>query len=475
MISPKSRLIIPYGLTTLLEGVSRAILKTNPPNITQFAEVYFKELTVFREENTSLDIQDLVKKFHQTTVERWSERTTQKKKPNGVKELERTSVVSHEPKRLEKSTDTEEDNVTRPQCSDKTTQFPSVHAELLSEPEAAADTARGPKPSTLKITIPPPSPPPLTLSPEFAYVPADPTQFAAQMLGKVASNHSDSSDILMVDVATSMPVLSEEALGSEAEDHAVAAPIACSGKVVGGVMSQTSVHVGLGSEPKDYEGKPPTTSSVPMQDEQEPPAYDQAAKVPLQADIVVTSIVHISSISNNEPVIEVVVSVEQIPQQRAVPFTDHVACPKEHEQSPPVSPILVRDKTASGVSGKSVGSAKLVQFEDTKGDTSVNVEVKGSTTTVCLENSLHLEVPCSPGQESCEHAASRAPEGEPVLLGEAAGAARPAASVRSSGGPPLPVPEMEPEWETAPEPGLMESELSPTLSCDGHNLTSILV
>lgn len=67
MISPKSRLIIPYGLTTLLEGVSRAILKTNPPNITQFAEVYFKELTVFREENTSLDIQDLVKKFHQTT------------------------------------------------------------------------------------------------------------------------------------------------------------------------------------------------------------------------------------------------------------------------------------------------------------------------------------------------------------------------------------------------------------------------
>lgn len=49
MISSKPRLVIPYGLKTLLEGVSRAILKTNPPNITQFAAVYFKELIVFRE------------------------------------------------------------------------------------------------------------------------------------------------------------------------------------------------------------------------------------------------------------------------------------------------------------------------------------------------------------------------------------------------------------------------------------------
>lgn len=49
MISSKPRLVVPYGLKTLLEGVSRAILKTNPTNITQFAAVYFKELIVFRE------------------------------------------------------------------------------------------------------------------------------------------------------------------------------------------------------------------------------------------------------------------------------------------------------------------------------------------------------------------------------------------------------------------------------------------
>uniref|UniRef100_A0A8D1GE00 Calcium-binding tyrosine phosphorylation-regulated protein n=2 Tax=Sus scrofa TaxID=9823 RepID=A0A8D1GE00_PIG len=187
MISSKPRLVIPYGLKTLLEGVSRAILKTNPPNITQFAAVYFKELIVFREGNNSLDIKDLVKQFHQTKVEKWSEGRAQEKKLEGVKEPERTPVVSQEPKRMEKSTDTEEDNITLPQFSNKTTQFPSVHAELLSDPEDATEVAHGPsKPTTPKNATPPSSPPPAAVSPEFAYVPADPAQFAAQMLAIAA-------------------------------------------------------------------------------------------------------------------------------------------------------------------------------------------------------------------------------------------------------------------------------------------------
>uniref|UniRef100_A0A671G729 Calcium-binding tyrosine phosphorylation-regulated protein n=1 Tax=Rhinolophus ferrumequinum TaxID=59479 RepID=A0A671G729_RHIFE len=65
MISSKPKLVIPYGLKTLLEGVSRAVLKTRPQNITQFAAVYFKELILFREGNASLDIKDLVKQFQQ--------------------------------------------------------------------------------------------------------------------------------------------------------------------------------------------------------------------------------------------------------------------------------------------------------------------------------------------------------------------------------------------------------------------------
>ncbi|XP_042819180.1 calcium-binding tyrosine phosphorylation-regulated protein isoform X5 [Panthera tigris] len=184
MISSKPRLVVPYGLKTLLEGLSRAVLKTNPPNITQFAAVYFKELIVFREGNTSLDIKDLVKQFHLNEVERWSEGMTQEKKPECVKEPVGTSIVSHEPTRMEKSTDTEEDNIAGPLFISKTTQFPSVHAELLPEPEETTEATRGSssKPTTSKAMSPPSSPSPAAGSPEFAYVPADPAQFAAQTL-----------------------------------------------------------------------------------------------------------------------------------------------------------------------------------------------------------------------------------------------------------------------------------------------------
>ncbi|XP_047554243.1 calcium-binding tyrosine phosphorylation-regulated protein isoform X4 [Lutra lutra] len=189
MISSKPRLVVPYGLKTLLEGVSRAVLKTNPPNITQFAAVYFKELIVFREGNTSLDIKDLVKQFHQIKVEKWSEGTTQEKKAECMKEKVGTSIVSQEPTRMEKSTDTEEDNITGPLFMNKTTQFPSVHSEVLQEPEETPEAARGStsKVSTPKMTTPPSSPPPVAVSPEFAYIPADPAQFAAQMLAIAAS------------------------------------------------------------------------------------------------------------------------------------------------------------------------------------------------------------------------------------------------------------------------------------------------
>ncbi|XP_020824340.1 calcium-binding tyrosine phosphorylation-regulated protein isoform X3 [Phascolarctos cinereus] len=188
MISSKPRLVVPYGLKTLLEGVSRAILKTNPGNITQFAALYFKELILFREANSSLDIKDLVKQFHQIKVEKWSE-GMQEKKPETVKEQEPSSLFSEEPKRKEKSTDTEEDNITGPLFSNKTTQFPSAHAEL-TEPEETADSVSEPSPkaSTPKASTPPSSPSPLTAaSPEFAYVPADPAQLAAQMLAIAAS------------------------------------------------------------------------------------------------------------------------------------------------------------------------------------------------------------------------------------------------------------------------------------------------
>ncbi|XP_060469451.1 calcium-binding tyrosine phosphorylation-regulated protein isoform X3 [Panthera onca] len=494
MISSKPRLVVPYGLKTLLEGLSRAVLKTNPPNITQFAAVYFKELIVFREGNTSLDIKDLVKQFHLIEVERWSEGMTHEKKPECVKEPVGTSIVSHEPTRMEKSTDTEEDNIAGPLFISKTTQFPSVHAELLPEPEETTEAARGSssKPTTSKAMSPPSSPSPAAGSPEFAYVPADPAQFAAQTLGNVASIHSDQSDVLMVDVATSLPVFSEEVLSSEAaEDAAAATPAVYSAEVVAlQVLSQTSVRVDLGSESKDDDAEPSTASSFPLQDEQDPPAYDQAPEVPLQADIEVTSFVHISSIYNDEPVTEGVTYVEQIPEHIVIPFTDDVATLKENDQSSPSGPIPVALMRGSG---KAVGSGKRAQSEEDAEYSSVQMEAEavlysntslqgppaqlqdaeGSTNAVGSEKSLHLEmeftalVPGNPGQEeSGENSATQEMEATLALSGEAAKAGSLGASVRSSGGPPIPVPEgltepeIEPEWEAAPEQGLMEPAIA---------------
>uniref|UniRef100_A0A2K6UHU9 Calcium binding tyrosine phosphorylation regulated n=1 Tax=Saimiri boliviensis boliviensis TaxID=39432 RepID=A0A2K6UHU9_SAIBB len=138
MISSTSRFGIPCGLKTLLEGISRATIKSNP-----------------------------------STIE-------------CLKEPEKRSVESEVPTWMGKSTDTEEDNVTGTGYSDKTTQFPSTYAELGAEQtEAVHDSS--PKAATPKTTTQPSSPPPTAVSPEFAYVPADPAQLAAQMLAMEAS------------------------------------------------------------------------------------------------------------------------------------------------------------------------------------------------------------------------------------------------------------------------------------------------
>ncbi|XP_034851659.1 calcium-binding tyrosine phosphorylation-regulated protein [Mirounga leonina] len=484
MISSKPRLVVPYGLKTLLEGVSRAVLKTNPPNITQFAAFYFKELIVFREGNTSLDIKDLVKQFHQMKVERWSEGTTQEKKAECMKEQVGTSTVSQEPTRMEKSTDTEEDNIAGPLFMNKTTQFPSVHLEVLQEPEETSEAARGSslKPSTPKGMTPPSSPPPAAVSPEFAYVPADPAQFAAQMLGKVASVHSDRSDVLMVDVATSMPLFSDEVLSSEAaEDARVATPAYSAEGAVLQVLSQTAVRVDLGSKLKDDEAVPAAASSFPLQDEQDPPAYDQAPEVPLQADIEVTSFIRVSSIYNNEPVTEGVTYVEQIPEHIVIPFTDHVASLKANK--PPLSPIPVA--LATGMSEKPVGSVKpleedanyssvymeaeaaiLLPDPSLKGQSAQFPDAQGSTKAVGSEKPLHVEteftalVPGNPAQESRGNSAAQEMEAKLVLSGEATTAGLSAVPGRAAGGSPPPVPEPEPQGEAALGQGLMEPAIA---------------
>uniref|UniRef100_A0A2I3H7R8 Calcium-binding tyrosine phosphorylation-regulated protein n=1 Tax=Nomascus leucogenys TaxID=61853 RepID=A0A2I3H7R8_NOMLE len=386
---------------------------------------------------------------------KWSEGMTPQKKLECLKEPGKASVESKVPTQMEKSTDTDEDN------------FPSVYAEPGTEQtEAVGDLS--PKPATPKTTTPPSSPPPTPFSPEFAYIPADPAQLAAQMLGKVSSIHSDQSDVFMLDVATSMPVVIKEVPSSEAaEDVMVAAPLVCSGKVLEvQVVSQTSVHVDLGSQPKENEAEPSMASSVPLQNEQEPPAYDQPPEVTLQTDtevmstVHISSYVHISSVYNDVPVTEGVVYIEQLPEQIVIPFTDQVS--KENEQSPPVSPKSVVEKTTSGMSKKSVESVKLAQLEEKAKYSSVYMEAEATALLsdtslsgqpevpaqlldaegaieIGSDKSLHLEVEITSivsdntGQEeSAENSVPQEMEGKPVLSGEAAEAVHSGTSVKSS-------------------------------------------
>ncbi|XP_036179757.1 calcium-binding tyrosine phosphorylation-regulated protein [Myotis myotis] len=542
MFSTKPRLVVPYGLKTLLEGVSRAVLKTNPPNITQFAAFYFKELIVFREGNIPLDIKDLVRQFHQIKFEKWCEERTEEKKPEFIKEPGEAAAVPKEPTRVEKSTDTEEDHIFGPQLIHKTTQFPSVYAEQQPETEDTSKAVRPPKPCTPKTT-PTSSPSPADVPPEFAYVPADPAQFAAQMLGNVSSTHSDQSDVLMVDVATSLPVFADEVLTSEvAEDTVVTTSVANSGeRVAVQVASHSSVRVALGSKPTDDQAEPATAPSPPLQDEQDLPAFDQAPRGSWQAGTGGKATPHISSIFNDKPVIEAVTHMEQTSEEVVTAFSDHIVSLKEIEQSPPESAILV-DKRVSGGPEKAEGSAELAPLEDANhpsvqveaeatiliSDTSLkgllaqSLNPEGAAQAIGSQRSLHLEVEIIalvPGQEedsappeedsappeaevrpvgsgeaaqagqeedsappeaevrpvgSGEAAQTRQeedsapPEAEvrPVGSGEAAEAVHSGASVTPPGGVLSPAPEglsgpeIEPEGEAAPAPGLMEPAIA---------------
>lgn len=358
-----------------------------------------------------------------------------------VKESGRTPPVSCEPTRMEKSTDTEEDNVAGPLFSNKTTQFPSVHAELQPESETC-EGVWGPssKPTTPKTTTPPTSPPPAPVSAEFAYVPADPAQFAAQMLGNVSPTHSE---VLMVDVATSTPSVFQEALSAEfAEEVVVSAPLVCSGEMVAvQVMSQTSVQAVVGPKSK---AEPSKASSAPLQGEQEPPAYEAP-------DTQATSPFHVPPICNDVPVDEGVVYVEQIPGFIVIPFNDQVACSNENEQSPPVSPKPVEPKTSSGVSKLSVDSSVHMEAEATVllSSPALDGQPEGPAepldaegfVKIASEKSLHLEMeivtidPDNPGQEESGENSAPYSSGDPF--------------------PPAPggftEPEIQPDGEDAPE------------------------
>ncbi|NXG33169.1 CABYR protein, partial [Dromaius novaehollandiae] len=187
MHSSRARLVIPYGLKTLLDGASKAVLQTNPDDIPGFAALYFQELVAFREGNPNLDLIELVGEF-QFISEDWNERLPQRL------DTQDTSVPG-EPKQKEKCTDTEEDQLLESpdtEYTSKMTQYPSTHNDFVeNKSPTGPDEASSPK------------------GPELAYVPTDPAQLATQMLGNTDSVHS------VKDVATSVQTLPEVSLSSE--------------------------------------------------------------------------------------------------------------------------------------------------------------------------------------------------------------------------------------------------------------------
>ncbi|XP_061453007.1 calcium-binding tyrosine phosphorylation-regulated protein isoform X2 [Rhineura floridana] len=375
MHTAKPRMVVPYGLKTLLEGVSRAVLKASPSNITEFAAVYFRELIIFREEHPELDIKDLVREFHMTRVEGWAEGTTGATQvPRGKRadvgdafRPDATTPISDEPKRKEKSTDTEEDQINEEPCreqSTKTTQYPSTVDEFVVD-KAGDEKGAG-----------------------LAYVPADPAQLAAQMLGNIelvasepelkdaavsvqtlpTSSHSvekvDDAAPALASAPSPAPTeaaAAEEEAPAPTEAEPASAPAeaepapaeaepalaevapaasAHSLRVGSATHSQTSIPGEVVTSGSQAEQPPADiidpASSAPLQEEQPPPPPPPPPDIdPLQAEscsseIELTSDIQITPMCDDDPDAggepQPPPYVEQFPQQIVIPFVDTVAC-----------------------------------------------------------------------------------------------------------------------------------------------------
>ncbi|XP_074998076.1 calcium-binding tyrosine phosphorylation-regulated protein [Calonectris borealis] len=323
MQSSKTSLVVPHGLKTLLEGVSRAVIENNPDDIIEFVALYFQELVAFRKGNPNLDITELVEQFKFVSEEKTSEYTD--------------TLFAGEPKQRDKCTDTEEDQLLEEpdiEYRSKITQYPST-ARSIAEGRSLPgfDGASSPE------------------GPDLVYVPAEAAQLAAHELGNSDSLYS------VRDVAASVQTLYEDSQTSENEftpveraaKDASAVPAAEASlealRSQPGVWSQSSIAGELG--PSDSQAGASTNdvnqaSSVPLWEEPSPlsPSPSPAPKDPLQAgpschEAEVTSTTEVVSLHWDDKLImdaEVPPYVEQFPEKITMPFVDQTAYPLKIEQ-----------------------------------------------------------------------------------------------------------------------------------------------
>ncbi|XP_062412667.1 calcium-binding tyrosine phosphorylation-regulated protein-like [Sardina pilchardus] len=65
-----SKIKVPPGLRTIIEGLGRAVVERQPESVPHFITLYFAELLRFRTVHNKEGIQELVKQFHETRVDR---------------------------------------------------------------------------------------------------------------------------------------------------------------------------------------------------------------------------------------------------------------------------------------------------------------------------------------------------------------------------------------------------------------------
>uniref|UniRef100_A0A8B9NFH9 RIIa domain-containing protein n=1 Tax=Accipiter nisus TaxID=211598 RepID=A0A8B9NFH9_9AVES len=176
MQSSKIGLIVPRGLKTLLEGVSRAVIENNPDDIAEFFALYFQELAEFWC-ICKCCINDLIQQFlHNHGITEWFGLEGTFKDHLGLEEKTseyRDTLFSGEPKQRDKCTDTEEDQLLEEpdiQYSSKVTQHPSIASSIAeSKSSPGSDGASSPE------------------GPELVYIPAEPAQLAAHVLAMASS------------------------------------------------------------------------------------------------------------------------------------------------------------------------------------------------------------------------------------------------------------------------------------------------
>ncbi|NXI60774.1 CABYR protein, partial [Chloroceryle aenea] len=180
------RMPVPYGLTALLEGVSRAAIESNPADVAEFFALYFQDLVAFQKGFCSgLALMDvyLAESRYEGLEKNSSESTN--------------TLFSGEPKQKDKCTNTEDDLFLEEpdiQYSSKGTQHPSTASSVAeSRSPPASDEAPSPEGA------------------ELVYVPAEPAQLADYVLDNRGSLCSGR------DEATSVQTLDEDSQTSENE------------------------------------------------------------------------------------------------------------------------------------------------------------------------------------------------------------------------------------------------------------------